>query len=81
MVEKGNIASPVDFSGGTNGKELTMQETWHVSSVPGWEDPLEEGVATHSSILAWESPWAQEPGLLQSLKLQNSRTQLKTLSM
>ena len=28
----------------------------------GWEDPLEEGVATHSSILAWKIPWTEEPG-------------------
>ena len=33
----------------------------------GWEDPPEEGIATHSSILAWESPWTEEPGRLQSL--------------
>ena len=32
-----------------------------------WEDPLEEGMATHSSILAWRSPWAEEPGRLQSI--------------
>ena len=32
----------------------------------GWEDPLEEGTATHSSILAWESPWTEEPGGLES---------------
>ena len=31
-------------------------------SSPGWEDPLEEGVATHSSILAWRIPWTEEPG-------------------
>ena len=36
-----------------------MQETW-VQSL-GWEDPLEEGMATHSSNLAWESPWTDEP--------------------
>jgi len=36
----------------------------------GWEDPLEEGMATHSSILAWEIPWTQEPGGLQSMGLQ-----------
>ena len=33
----------------------------------GWEDPLEEGMATHSSILAWRTPWTEEPGGLQSL--------------
>ena len=40
-----------------------MQETW-VRSL-GWEDPLEEGMATHSSILAWRIPWTEEPGGLQ----------------
>ena len=37
-----------------------MQETW-VRSL-GWEDPLEKGKATHSSILAWKIPWTEEPG-------------------
>ena len=41
------------------------QETW-VGSL-GWEDPLEEGMATHSSILAWRIPWTEEPGRLQSI--------------
>ena len=36
-------------------------------SVPGSEDPLEEGTATHSSTLAWEIPWTEEPGGLQSM--------------
>ena len=36
-----------------------MQETW-ISSL-GWEDPLEKGMATYSSILAWEIPWTEEP--------------------
>ena len=36
----------------------------------GWEDPLEEDMATHSSILAWEIPWTEERGQLQSLGLQ-----------
>ena len=40
----------------------------------GWEDPLEQEMATHSSILAWESPWTEEPGGLQSLGLQESDT-------
>ena len=39
-----------------------MQETW-VQSLD-WEDPLEEGMATHSSILAWRIPWTEEPGRL-----------------
>ena len=41
-----------------------IQET-QVQSV-GWDDPPEEDIATHSSILAWEIPWTQEPGGLQS---------------
>ena len=45
-----------------------MQETW-VRSL-GWEDPLEEGWATHSSILAWRIPWTEEPGGLQSMESQ-----------
>ena len=42
-----------------------MWETW-VRSL-GREDPLEKGMATHSSILAWRIPWAEEPGGLQSM--------------
>ena len=42
-----------------------MQET-QVQSL-GWEDPLEKGMATHSSILAWRIPWTEEPGGLQSM--------------
>ena len=33
----------------------------------GWQDPLEEGKATHSSVLVWRIPWAEEPGGLQSM--------------
>ena len=36
----------------------------------GWEDPLKEGMATHSSILAWRILWTEEPGRLQSMGLQ-----------
>ena len=35
-----------------------------------WEDPLEEGMATHSSVLAWRIPWTEEPGGLQSVESQ-----------
>ena len=45
-----------------------IRETW-VQSL-GWEDPLEEGMATHSSLLAWRIPWIEEPGGLQSMGLQ-----------
>ena len=48
-----------------------LQETW-VQSL-GREDALEEGMATHSSILAWRIPWMEEPSELQSIGLQ-SRT-------
>ena len=48
-----------------------MWETWVKS--PGWEDPLEEGMATHSSILAWRIPWTEELGRLQSMRLQRVR--------
>ena len=51
-----------------------MQET-RVPSL-GQEDPLEEKMATHSSILAWEIPWTEEPGGLQSEGSQKSRTRL-----
>ena len=46
------------------------QETW-VPSL-GWEDPLEEGMATHSSILAWRIPQTEEPGRLQSIGSQRA---------
>ena len=42
-----------------------MQKTW-VQSL-GWEDPLEEKMATRSRILAWKIPWTEEPGKLQSM--------------
>ena len=51
-----------------------MQET-RVQSL-GWEDPLEEETATHSSILARRIPWTEVPGGLQSVGLQKSWTQL-----
>jgi len=54
------------FPGGSAVKTSpAVQETW-VPSL-GWEDSLEEGMATHSSILAWRIPWIEEPGGLQSL--------------
>jgi len=42
-----------------------VQETW--VQLLGWEDPLEEGMATHSRILAWKILWTEEPGGLQSM--------------
>ena len=51
-----------------------MQETQEtpVSSL-GWKDPLEEGMATHSSILSWRIPWTEELGGLQSTGFQRVR--------
>ena len=40
----------------------------------GWENPLEKGLATHSSIFAWRIPWTEEPGRLQSLESQELDT-------
>ena len=48
-----------------------MQETWDPSL--GREDPLEEGMATHSIILTWRIPWTEEPGGLQSMGSQRVR--------
>ena len=61
----------VAATGGTSGKELACQ--WKKQEMQemqtqslGWEDSLEEEMATHSSILAWEIPWTEESGRLQS---------------
>ena len=48
-----------------------MQET-QVQSL-GWKDLLEKGMATHSNILAWKTPWTEEPGGLQSMESQRVR--------
>ena len=44
-----------------------------MDSIPGGEDPLEEGMDTHSSILDWRIPWTEEPGGLESIGLQRAR--------
>ena len=49
-----------------------------MSSISGWEDPLEKEMATHSSILAWEIPWTEEPDGLQSMGSQRVRHNLAT---
>ena len=48
-----------------------MQETWVLSL--GQKDPLEKGMATYSSILAWRIPWTEEHGMLQSIGSQTVR--------
>ena len=50
-------------------KNLPAMREIQVPSM-GREDPLEKGMATHTSILAWETPWTEEPGGLQSMGLQ-----------
>ena len=55
--------------GDSDGKKATCSAGDQVPSL-GREDPLEKGMATHSSILAWRIPWTEEPGGLQSTRLQ-----------
>ena len=61
------------FLGGARGKEPTCQcrrhKRWGFNPWVG-KDALEEGMATHSSILTWRIPWTEEPGRLQSMGLQ-----------
>ena len=57
------------FPGGSDGKESACS-TGDLGLIPGWEDPLEKGMATHSSILTWRIPWTEEPGGLQSMESQ-----------
>ena len=62
----------VGFLGGSVVKNLpVMQEIW-VPSLD-WQDSLEKGMATHSSILVWRIPWTKEPGRLQSMRSQRVR--------
>ena len=67
------------FSGGSLGTEPVSQRRRHVQCLCQ-EDPLEEGMATHSSILAWRIPRTQEPGGLQSTGSQRVKTRLERLS-
>ena len=59
-----------------SGKESTCQCGLTLVQSLVWEDPLEKEMATHSSILAWEIPWTEEPGGLQSMGSQKSQTGL-----
>ena len=62
--------TPLSFPGGISGKESTFQCKRHKRhGFNPWvrKIPLEEGMATHSSILVWEIPWTEEPGRLQSI--------------
>ena len=57
------------FLGGSAVKNSPAMQEMQFQSL-GWEDPLEEEMATYSSILAWEIPWTEEPGRLQAMGLQ-----------
>ena len=61
------------FPGGSAVKNLPAKQEMQVGSLSG-KDPLEKEMATYSSILAWETPWTEEPGGLQSMGSQKSRT-------
>ena len=60
------------FPGSSDGKESACK-AGHLGLIPGREDPLEKGMATHSSIHAWKIPWTKEPGGLQSMGSQRVR--------
>ena len=62
------------FPGGASGKELACQCRRPAFDPWGQEDPLEEGMATHSRILAWKNPTDREPGGLSSMGVTKSRT-------
>ena len=60
------------FPGGSDGKESAFS-LGDPGLIRGQEDPLEKEMATHSSVLAWEIPWIEEPGGLQSMGLPRVR--------
>ena len=64
------------FPGGLGVKNLPAMQETQVQSL-GWKEPLEEGMSTHSSILAWRIPWTEEPGGPQSMEAAQSQTRLK----
>ena len=61
------------FPGGSDGKESACN-AGDTGSISGWEDSLEKEMATHSNTPAWEIPWTEEPGGLQSMVLQEFNT-------
>ena len=66
------ITTLMGFPGGSDGKESACN-VGDPGSIPGSEDPLEKGMATHSRILDWESPCTEEPRELQSRGFQRIR--------
>ena len=63
------MGGPRGFSGAQTVRNPPAMQENQVPSL-SWEDPLEKGMATHFSILAWRMPWTEEPGGLQSIGLQ-----------
>ena len=77
MVDGMSALFPTLYGCSTSESCLSRQIKKRVRVDPGggeadliWEDPLEKGMATHSSILAWKIPWTEEAGKLQSMELQ-----------
>ena len=66
---------PKSFPGGSDGKESTCN-AGDPGSILGSGRPLEKGMATHSSIIAWRIPWTEEPGGQQSMGLPRVGAQL-----
>ena len=86
-IRERKIAQCLDVRVGSSGASLVaqtvknmpvMQETW-VPSL-GQEDPLEKGMATHTSILVWKIPWTEKPGRLQSMESQRVRNDWSNLA-
>ena len=66
------FTNKVRFPGDSDSKELACNAEDQIKSL-GWEDSLEKGMATHSSMLAWRIPWTEEPGRQHSMELQRVR--------
>ena len=65
-------STKLGFPGGSDGKDSACKQEIWVQTL-GQEDPLEKGMATHSSIRVWRIPWTEEPGGLQSMGSQRVR--------
>ena len=80
-IYKGGVGKQGGFPGGSAVKNLpAMQEPQEMQVWPlGREDPLEEGMATHSNILAWRIPWTEEPRGLQSIGWQRGQISIHAL--
>ena len=71
VIQRRRLLSKLSLSHNNVAFEMVLKREARVQSL-GWEDPLEKEMATHSSILAWEIPWTEEPGRLQSMGSQKS---------